>query len=263
MLEPKLPSSVNAKMAELLHREEGSNHTIAIYAHENLRWMRFDDSEIQSVFDLENPWDPVAPYCRSMLAALCYRPEPKQVLNLGLGGGTFERFFAEKLPTTKMTTVESCATVIKLAKLFFELPEAIEIIESSAWEFSQSGRQKFDMVFVDLFDESGHLECMEEAKFYKDLALMVTDSGLLVIDIAPRDEDALLSILLSIRAVFYHVQLSTDPESSNMVLICSKEPLPELAEAQARAEQLQNSKEIDFGESLQRFSKLPIPTQPR
>ena len=102
---------------------------------------------------------------------------------------------------------------------------------------------------------------MGEAKFYEDLALTTVDSGLLVIDIAPQDEDALLSILLSIRAVFYHVQLTTDPESSNMVLICSKEPLQELAEALIKAGQLSDSMNIDFSEALQRFSKLPTPTR--
>ncbi|MFK8047447.1 MAG: hypothetical protein AB8B81_03320 [Halioglobus sp.] len=261
MPEPKLPIGVNAKAAELLYTEQGSNHTIAVYARDNLRWMRFDDSEIQSVYDRSKPWHPFASYCKSMLAALCFCPEPKRVLNLGLGGGTFERFFAAKLPNIKMTTVESCPTVIKLAKRYFQLPSKIEIIQSSGWDFVRSSQTKFDMIFIDLFDETGHLHCVEEAKFYEDLALTTTDSGILVIDISPQEQDALLSILLSIRAVFYHVHLCTDLESSNMILICSRKPLPEPAEALTRAAQLSHSMDIEFAGSIKRFSALPTPEQ--
>ncbi len=255
----KLYEKKNFEEAVPIHLEEGANNTIAIYAQETLRWMRFDDSDIQSVCDLSKPWHPVASYCLSMLAALCLRPDPSQVLNLGLGGGTFERFFGEKLPQVSLTTVECCPTVIKLSKDFFELPEVSNIIESSGWKFVQSCGQLFDIIFADLFDESGHLPCMGEPQFYSDLVSIVAGSGLIVIDIAPSDEDALLSILLAIRPAFQQVLLSTDPESSNMVLICSRDPFPETPGALNHVEQIRNSLGIDFTEALQRFSKLPTP----
>ena len=255
----KLYEKKQNEETEPVHLEVGSDNIIAVYAQETLRWMRFDDSDIQSVCDLSKPWHPVASYCISMLAALCFRPDPAQVLNLGRGGGTFERFFREKLPRVNLSTVELCRTVIKLAKDFFELPQASNIIESSGWKFVQSCDRKFDIVFVDLFDENGHLACMGEPQFYTDLSSIVAGSGLIVIDIAPSDEDALLSILLAIRPAFHQVLLATDSESSDMVLICSRDPFPAIAQALNRAEQLRSYLGIDFRESIQRFSKLPTP----
>jgi spermidine synthase len=157
--------------------------------------------------------------------------------------------------------VEPCPTVARLAKRFFDLSEDTEIIEDSGWDFVKSCQEKFDIIFIDMFDENGHLECLGDAKFYSDLHLIVAHSGLIIIDIAPADEDSLLAILLSIRPIFNHVQLSTEPEASNMILICSRAPFPGLAQTLILAEKLNNTLGINFSEALQKFSKLPAPVQ--
>lgn len=257
----KLSERAHYKEASSIAFEDGANNTIAVYAHETLRWIRFDDTGIQSVCDLARPWYPVATYCLSMLSALCLRPDPAQVLNLGLGGGTLERFFSKKLPRAKLTSVETCPTVIKLAKQHFELSEEAKIVQSSGQAFVASCTELFDIIFIDMFDENGHLQCLGEKGFYVELASIVTESGLVVIDIAPLDEDHLLSILLAIRPVFDHLQLSTDQESSNMVVVCSRNPFPDLAQTLVRAEKLNATLGIDFSDALQRFSELPIPAR--
>jgi len=64
---------------------------------------------------LSKPYQLLLPYTEAMLAGLVIIEQPKRLLNLGLGGGSFLRFFNKTWPKLLVGSVDSRFEVIDLS----------------------------------------------------------------------------------------------------------------------------------------------------
>ena len=76
------------------------------------------DGSIQSEMRIDNPSALVSEYTRKMMAFLLFRPRPRHVLMIGLGGGSLLKYCHRHLPTTRFTAIEIDANVISLRSHF-------------------------------------------------------------------------------------------------------------------------------------------------
>ncbi|MEH6570547.1 MAG: hypothetical protein V7709_15815 [Halioglobus sp.] len=259
MFDAQAQAKIFVSRGKRIHHAAGQGHSVEVFEHNTLRWMRFGDTDVQSAMDLSLPWYPVAGYCIAMLAALCLRPTPKNVLSLGLGGGSVERFFAEKLPNVKTVSVEPHPVVTDLAFDFFYLPPATAVVESTGQDYLRQCKQQQDFIFVDMFDANGHLPCVAQESFHKLLAKNLSPGGMAMLNIVPADETELLALLQAIRPTFPHVILSAEADSKNVVLLCSGEPLTSKMKAGERSHELRPLLGIDFTTALSSFTSIPKP----
>lgn len=259
MFDAHMQAKIFVSRGRRIHHAAGQGHSVEVFEHKTLRWIRFGETDVQSAMDLSIPWYPVAGYCISMLAALCLRPIPEKVLSLGLGGGSIERFFAEKLPNVQTVSVEPYAVVTDLAFDFFYLPPGTAVVESTGQAYLQQCEQQHDLIFVDMFDANGHLPCLSQQAFHTQLAKNLSPGGIAMLNIVPANETELLALLLAIRPIFPHVILSQEADSKNVVLLCSVEPMPAATQADARSDELRPLLGIDFSAALSSFNTLPKP----
>jgi spermidine synthase len=259
MFDAHAQAKIFVSRGKRIHRAVGQGHSVEVFEHKTLRWMRFGETDVQSAMDLSLPWYPVAGYCIAMLAALCLRPMPKSVLSLGLGGGSVERFFAEKLPNVKTVSVEPYPLVTDLAFDFFYLPPRTAVVESTGESYLQQCEHQHDLIFVDMFDANGHLPCLAQEAFHALLAKNLSANGIAMLNVIAADEPELLALVLAIRPTFPHVILSQTKDSKNVVLLCSADPMPSKAEIRARSQQLRPLLGIDFTPVLSSFTTLPKP----
>ena len=242
-----------------IDQRSGQGFRVEILEHDYLRWMRFGETDVQSVINLSLPWYPVAAYTRTMLAALCLRPLPERVLSLGLGGGSLERFFAEKLPTVQLVSVEPSRVVTQLAFDYFYLPATISVKEMTGQNYLKKGSVLHDLIFVDMCNAQGGLPCLAQQEFHRTLARNLSATGMMLLNGIGTTEAELLQLLLAIRPTFPHVIFSQEPASQNVVLLCSQQPLPSMAQAKQRANALFPVLDIDFVPALSGCTALPKP----
>src|SRR3977135_1334560 len=62
-------------------------------------------------------------YVRAMMAFLLFHPSPRDVLLVGLGGGSMARFIHQRMPQTRVTVVEIDPGVVTAARRYFRFPE--------------------------------------------------------------------------------------------------------------------------------------------
>ena len=62
-------------------------------------------------------------YTQAMLSFLLFRPEPRNVLMIGLGSASLVRFFRHEMPDAHLTVIEINRDVIQVAHQFFRLPQ--------------------------------------------------------------------------------------------------------------------------------------------
>ena len=86
-----------------------------------------------------------------MLVSFLFVDNPQRLLNLGLGCGSFERFFQTKLPSLQVDSVDYSEQVIELAKRYFQVAETNSLTCEAAEDFVAVSQPSYDVIFCDLY----------------------------------------------------------------------------------------------------------------
>lgn len=212
------------------------------------RWLHFGDNDVQAVINLNQPSQLTLPYSIGMLSALIIQPDPKTCLNLGLGGASFERFFARQLPELRVTSLESDPAVIRLARSYFMLPPQQPVILSDASAFLASHQSRYDLILCDIHQGNGHPECLTDTHFHADAFDCLNVAGVYAINLLPQGFSQLINVLMRLRDSFPYVQVLDIPERRNLILLALKQSPPEpdilLQRVPALAERLNIAPEL-------------------
>jgi len=71
-------------------------------------------------------------YVRAMMAFLLFRPEPRDVLMVGLGAGSMARFVHARMPGRRVTVSRSNPGVVTVARKYFRFPQRTPACKSSS-----------------------------------------------------------------------------------------------------------------------------------
>jgi spermidine synthase len=164
------------------------------------------DGNIQSEMRIDNPNALVSEYTRKMMAFLLFRPRPRHVLMVGLGGGSLLKYCRLHLPTTRFTAIEINANVIAL-RSHFQIPpdgSGLRVIHADGAlylaELSRSD-ERADVILVDAYDRSGIARSVAQVKFLENARRVLTDRGVFVMNLAV-DGAECATYLGMIRSVF-------------------------------------------------------------
>ncbi len=100
----------------------GAGEAIEIVEEDGVRVLQIGGNAIQSAMRLDAPDRIELDYVRAMLAFLLFCPAPRDVLTIGLGGGSMARFIHQRMPKTRVTVVEINPGVVSVARKYFHFP---------------------------------------------------------------------------------------------------------------------------------------------
>ena len=223
----------------------------------------FTTEAVQSTMFLDDPHALIAPYTRKMMAFLLFRPAPRHVLMIGLGGGSLAKFCYRHLPRTRITVVEINAEVIALRDEFAIPPNdaRLEIIHADGAAFLNEGNHFPDIVLVDAFDESGVAPSLATSGFYERARQCIAPDGVLVMNLSGLKSRYAVHIE-RIRATFRGpIRVVPVDEEDNVLLFAFARPhLAQLADPllQNRAQYLERSLGLQFSRYLARLRAAHI-----
>ena len=111
------------KIMKRLSKWLGPHKAIEIVEEDGVRVLQIGGNAIQSAMRLDAPDRIELDYVRAMMAFLLFHPSPRDVLLLGLGGGSMARFIHQRMPRTRVTVVEIDPGVVNVARRYFHFPE--------------------------------------------------------------------------------------------------------------------------------------------
>ncbi|HNG62046.1 MAG TPA: fused MFS/spermidine synthase, partial [Cellvibrionaceae bacterium] len=179
-----LPSWVQAG---ILHEERSLYRNIIVSEADGQRCMRFvlhdKVNHNQSCVFLNDGKKLVFDYTKMVLASLLIKPEPKNILVVGLGGGTLPMVFHQLLPSAQITSVEIDPAVVKAAQRFFayqENPQVITELLDARVFIKRAGRQgkKWDLVVLDAFNGDYIPEHLMTREFLQEVQAVLNPGGL-------------------------------------------------------------------------------------
>lgn len=207
---------------EILYRMDSGELSVEVRQHQELRWLHINGVSIQSVYSIDSPVVIFNPVTAFMLCATSFTTEPKDILNIGLGGASIERYLLESLPDTAVHSVESSELIIHIAREFFELPYDYPVFNLSADDFIDNIEHKYDLILCDIFENELHPDCLLESQFYEHLCRILTVDGTFTINLLSDNEEELIEILKAIRMHFPHTFLVKIEAHNNVVVFARK-----------------------------------------
>ena len=221
------------------------------------RHMLFTSDNVQSSMRLDDPYALVTAYTRKMMAFLLFLPEPRDVLMIGLGGGSLAKFCHRHLPRTHISVVEINADVISLREHFAIPPddERFEIIHDDGAAYLASVQLKLDVILVDAFDELGVAPSLASSDFYHRASQSLTPDGVLVMNLSGQKTRYPAHVQRLCEAFDGGVVLVPVQADGNVLLFgFNRPPLTEVPQMlHDRATELEEALGLEFHRFLQRL----------
>ena len=202
---------------------------VKVFANKKMRWMTFDNTDIQSVMLLKEPHKLSLNYLRTMMLFLLFHTQPKSLLLLGLGGGSLVRFFHHNFRQLKIDAIELSSEVIIVAQQYFELPqyEQLSIHCMDGIDYVNQNHASVELLMLDMFNSNRFPLCMFDLNFYQRCYNQLAARGMLIINIWVKQQKELFQVLQLIRGVFHNQTLCVPVQGSmNIIIFAFKKLLP-------------------------------------
>jgi spermidine synthase len=137
---------------DVVFRKETRYHNLAVVDDADSRYLRFDNS-FQSGMYLERPFATRFEYTDYFDLGLAYNPSARDVLFIGLGGGSAPKRLWRDFPRLRQQVVEIDPVVVDVAYRHFRLPRSPRLqvaVEDGRRYLSRSDR-RWDVIAVDAF----------------------------------------------------------------------------------------------------------------
>jgi len=147
--------------------------------------LHFTLGETQSRMRADRPDELQIDYTRTMMGFLLLQPQPREIVMIGLGGGSLAKFCLRHLPTARVTVVENNPAVIALREEF-RIPgdnERFRVIAADGAVHLRECTAAIDVLLVDGFDENGQPPALCSQAFYADCRRALARGGVLVVNL--------------------------------------------------------------------------------
>jgi spermidine synthase len=154
--------------------------------------LHFDIRAVQSTMYKDSPFDLVFSYTRAMMGFLLFQPAPRDILIVGLGGGSLSKYCYRHLPEARITTVEINENIIALRDTFAIPPddERFLIVHADGAEYIADQYHSADVILLDGYNADGLPHELSNQYFYNQCASALRDQGVLVANLHAADRQA-------------------------------------------------------------------------
>ncbi|MHC4265016.1 MAG: spermidine synthase [Planctomycetota bacterium] len=214
-------------LGRLVHKKNSLYHRIFVYQRGpimSLQFSKMPEVEIQSQVNLSDLRKLMLEYTRLAFCGLLYKPEPKRMLVLGLGGGVIPREMRYYFPELKIDVVEIDSEIPLIAKEYFGFSEdnnlKVHVDDGRIFIKKQLNLDevpKYDIIILDAFNSEYIPFHLMTKEFLEEVKGVLTDDGVVVANVFYSNLlfDAELKTYLE---VFGRCQVFTGRNSMNAML---------------------------------------------
>lgn len=174
---------------------------------------------IQSEMDLSKPRDLVLSYTRAMMAALPLAYHQQQILLIGLGGASMQKFLHDLLPEAVLETVEIDPEVLRIARKFFGFePDSNQIVHvGDGRDFIETAQKRYDIIFLDAYGPDSIPYSLATQEFLEAVQNQLTEGGVVCANLLTGNL-RFWDMVKTYAVVFPELKLINLPGTGNAVL---------------------------------------------
>ena len=232
------PRIITPEGSQIIYERDSAYHRIFVTESNESRYLRFD-STWQSGMSLTDPDESVFSYTDFFQLSWIFNPDIKNILIVGLGGGSAPKKFYTDFPEVIIDVAEIDPVVVKVAEDYFHLPqdERIRVSAEDGRTYLARSDSKYDLIVLDAFFGQSvpfHLMTEEFLDLTRD---HLTDKGVVMANIIGsfygREGRLFRSLYKTSVGVFPEVLLfmedyyggDEEDYSGNIILVALKNPV--------------------------------------
>jgi spermidine synthase len=221
-------------------RKDSAYHSIAVVDDSTARYLRFDSS-FQSAMELDRPFVTPFAYVDYLALALAYRPTARNVLFIGLGGGSAPKRIWRDFRDVEVQTVEIDPAVVDVAYRWFALPRSprLKVEVEDGRRYLQKNDRRWDAIVIDAYYADSLPFHLATHEFLELVRERLTPGGIVVANVIGAlegpDSKLFRSFYRTYRSAFpsvavHPVDLQRDAQSIRNIILAAGDPaVPEPA----------------------------------
>lgn len=174
------------RLARSIHRKVSGDDSVDVSETEGVRSLHLGSATVQSSMRLSAPFDLELTYTRGIMMFLLFRPQAREVLAVGLGGGSIPKFIHRYLPALSTRVVEINPQIVAVARSHFHLPaddERLQVIEADGALYLREHPAGAEILIIDAFDSQGVPPDLCSQDFFDSCTEALTDDGMMAINL--------------------------------------------------------------------------------
>lgn len=248
----------------VVHQSHDEHGVIEVVDKEGVRAMHFGSVSRQSSMMLTDPNRLHSFYARAMMAGLLFHDKPKDVLMIGLGGGTIAKFLLHQFDDCRIKVVEFRSSVLKVARSHFGLPfdPRLKIkIGCGAQHVYQASREHsdcYDLIMIDAYDSDGMAPEVSSATFFDNCRTLLKKDGLMVINLWGTDKNMFREVNWNLGLMFEQRMLFLPVRGRGNIIgfaFGERMPKPGMKDLIEKAKLLEQRYQLEFPTFIQDFKR--------
>jgi spermidine synthase len=235
----------------LRYAKDTRYHRLSVADNETTRYLRFDNS-YQSGMILRRPFATAFEYVDLFHLLKAYNPGARDVLFIGLGGGSSPKRLWRDFPDLRLQGVELDPVVVDVAYRFFELPRdpRLKIAVDDGRRYLERNERRWDAILIDAFFADAIPFHLFTSEFLELASSRLNPGGVILTNtigsIAGEESRLFRSVYRTYRSAFPTVLVhptligGDDDETSvlNLILVATEQAAPTKAFLTERWEQI-------------------------
>lgn len=234
---------------------------LEIIERDGVRYLHLGGSAIQSALRLAAPDRLELPYTRALLGLLLFRPHPRRMLLVGLGGGSIARFVHHHLPSTRLSAVDLDPRMPGVARAHFGLPaddDRLQVQVADGLDHLRANRGLYDCIVLDAFDNNEPAASLSTPDAYLALHDALAAQGVAALNFMA-NAGQLEGRLPALRAAFQgRILLLLSSDRANLVAYAFRDgpARHSLAALRETAARLAPGLDLELGRTLQALEEM-------
>ena len=233
-----------------IHKSVSEDSIVEVTETNGIRSLHLGSVTIQSSMKVKLPFELVLAYTRGMMGFLLFSEAIRNVLTIGLGGGSVPKYIVQFCPGMSQIIVEINPQIINIARSHFAVPDndmRLNIMEGDGLVYLAENPQSADCLMIDAFDAHGIPPDFCSQDFFDACEKTLTPQGIFVINLWGSDKN-FDSYLQRIERSFNNKTLMLPTGKPGNIVVFGFKLTPDLniASLRIRARMLESRLKIEF-----------------
>lgn len=260
--------SFGRRISRAVHKGMTGEESVDVSEMDGVRSLYLGSETVQSAMRVKAPYELELAYSRGMMMFLLFMKQPKDLLMIGLGGGSIPKYIHHFLPEMQTRVVEINPRIIQVARSHFYLPDdddRLEVIEGDGVGYLQENSGAADVLLLDIFDSQGVPPEMYNQAFFDTCEASLRLDGMMAVNLWGSDKNFDIYLQRIEQSFHGRVLVLRTGRPGNIVVFGFKRPPRDLrwSTLRVRSKALQEHHKIEFLEFVEKLKDENLSTTNR
>ncbi len=180
------------KFNRKIHKSVEDYNIVEVSEMSGVRSLHLGSVTIQSSMKVKAPFDLELAYTRGMMGFLLFSDAVKNVLTIGLGGGSVPKYIYANCSNISQIIVEINAQIIGIARSHFYVPdnhEKFNVLHGDGITYLADNKNSADCLMIDAFDRFGIPPDFCSQDFFDRCEMALSNAGIFAINLWGSDKN--------------------------------------------------------------------------